>query len=245
MGDIVQVIFTADEIVMSCQLDPRCIKNMRPTYSIFPELQQARKLGKIPSSWKPLENYRKSQKWIYTQKEIDDIPKTEKAEIPIWKLFTLNVWGARNGDYFWQIPTISNFSYNNLGNEWTVSPYKYPDHIQIPFSIENQCLKIPSVKLTEKKNRIYVLAKESEYYYDYNAPIFEAWEWMKEDTGLDIVSSSKITEYDNGKDVYPLPDGIENLPHLDPIEFQKELGKSTLMLGIGTPLISPSPYDAL
>lgn len=72
------------------------------------------------------------------------------------------------------------------------------------------------------------------------APPPEIWLDFKERTGLTPVANAKS---ENSEDVLPL--GIDNKGPVPFHKYTEEVGQSKLMIALGYPIISPSPYLAL
>lgn len=122
------------------------------------------------------------------------------------------------------------------------SPFAYPNHTYAPWSIEYTCTNISSIPNEQKLQRIFVLSKYTEYYYQWPAPPAHSWKRIRKDLGVDVVASS----YDQNKEHHhELPAGIDLLRKLKPPDFAREVGLSRVMLSTGLPTLSPSPYDAL
>lgn len=71
------------------------------------------------------EQNRPKSKWVWTEDQLkslgDGKTKNEKGTIPEWKLFTTTYWGARPGDPYWLFNDEEEFSWNALGQEWTLT----------------------------------------------------------------------------------------------------------------------------
>lgn len=94
----------------------------------------------------------------------------------------------------------------------------------------------------QKENRAFVLAKNPNYFKE-DAFVFfnenRTFQDLHADLNMDFVTGAG-----NKGDI--LPDkGITNLGRMPIQEFYSELGKSAVLLGIGQPYLSPTPYDAL
>ncbi|KAI5889172.1 uncharacterized protein SCHCODRAFT_02633734 [Schizophyllum commune H4-8] len=154
--------------------------------------------------------------------------------IPLWKLFAFHFWGGHA---------------HPLGGPWTLSPENYPllmggdsvNNTYLGYSIERACEKLPVVAHTERPKQAYILAKRLSYFYDHNF----AWR----DVAFDDAGSparfvaGMIEDADAaGKSV---PAGVANHGRLNKTAFYLELARSRVLVGIGSPLLSPSPYDAL
>lgn len=117
----------------------------------------------------------------------------------------------------------------------------------MPYSIERECSATPLVPLEEKTDRVFVLAKLAEYFYDQRkAPPVELWSTFEQQTGLEPISVAvDRQDGDKGWLGYKLPPGVTSVPKMTRDEFERQVGMSKVMLGIGRPFISPSVYTSL
>ncbi|KAH8081857.1 hypothetical protein HD553DRAFT_358927, partial [Filobasidium floriforme] len=152
--------------------------------------------------------------------------------LPIWKMFS---W------HFWESPA------HPLGHQFTLAPEdyaRYPsrqgkeNNLYIGYSIESYCANVQPE--ADRERRAYILAKHASYFeppaYKYSTDVFER---IKGSSGIDFIAGS-------GKQGDQLPDeGIENMGMMPSERFVQELGRSQALIGIGKPIISPTPYDAL
>lgn len=154
--------------------------------------------------------------------------------IPLWKMF---------GFHFWE-----NTDEHPLGSRWTLSPEPYatfpsvqhkPHHnMYMGYSVEAYCDDV--VLVEERDHRAYILAKEKGYLepprFTFSDHVFSD---MKRDLGVDFVAGI-------GKTGSLLPDeGITNLGFMSLPDFRTALGRSKVLVGVGRPRLSPTPYDAL
>lgn len=71
-------------------------------------------------------------------------------------------------------------------------------------------------------------------------------ELSKEFEGFQFVGAIEDSRSQEDKDKWgPIPSVIKNVGKLNREEFEHAFGQSKLMLGIGAPPLSPSPYQAL
>ncbi|KAI8827450.1 hypothetical protein BJ741DRAFT_630173 [Chytriomyces cf. hyalinus JEL632] len=185
-----------------------------------------------------VENY---QRLDSTWPDLATIPANEQGIIPVWKLFTISYWGARPGESFWTDQSDQIYSYNPLGNEWTIVPFPYPEHSCIPFSYEQECNE--TVNASERDEQVVILAKHTKYLFTDRSPTKEMWDRLVNGTELGvkfITSASQLDENDR-----PLLPGINSTGILLPSEYKHMVGKSKAMLAVGNPALSPSPYVAL
>lgn len=162
--------------------------------------------------------------------------------VPLWKLFGFEFWR----DAYRPHP---------LGKAWTLSPANYGNgNLFLGYSVNRTCALQPFIPHSERKNQVFVLAKRLSYFYhasDYHWPNIDYAHPPASLPNLTFVGSIwNDTAHEPGHKV-PLspqvPDGIINLSETNlPVdEFFHAVGSSKLLLGIGNPPLSPSPYDAL
>lgn len=105
----------------------------------------------------------------------------------------------------------------------------------------------------DRPNRVYILAKQAHYFHNghqhvYNFTFFEraAEELGREFPGFEFVGGFEDNRSDEDKEKWgPVPSVIKNFGILNASRFDEEYGKSRLLLGIGSPPLSPSPYRSL
>lgn len=236
--DVITMWWANDAEVMTCQNDPRCVTDMRPTQEMYPDFPMYRNR---PVWGFQSDDGRPGYRWIWTQEELDALPEAERGVIPPHKLFVASVWGSRPGNEYFHTPTNQELTYNNLGHAWTVSSFQYPGHTYMPFSVQFTCMN-KSDPQHVKEDRLFVLGKSAEFFYEPHAPPIESWRDIIEGTGLSITSAAAEGD---GKHHWEIPDGVETMGHLSKVDFAAAMGKSRAMLAIGRPTISPSPYEAL
>lgn len=66
---------------------------------------------------------------------------------------------------------------------------------------------------------------------------------LQDEFGIQVVAGLKDDDPVTAKAVEDI--GLKNLGRLDVMEFYEQLSKSFVLLGVGRPRISPSPWDAL
>ncbi|KAJ3107149.1 hypothetical protein HK100_003639 [Physocladia obscura] len=146
--------------------------------------------------------------------------------LPIWKILTMEFWASCE---------------HPLGTDWCLVPENYGAWLPnfkatyIGYSMENECTKIEFVPWDKRPNRTYILAKKSAYL-------------KPERINLGFINSL-ATDYDikfvmGTIEKLSIPN-ISNLGFLSEQGFQQELANSKVLLGVGDPAISPSPYNAL
>ncbi|KAJ7771080.1 hypothetical protein DFH07DRAFT_241000 [Mycena maculata] len=161
--------------------------------------------------------------------------KDNPSGIPAWKIFSFS---------FWQQPD------NPLGEKWTLSPEDYrppKPNTYLGYSIEAQCHRHPFVPHSERSQQAYILAKELFFFH----PSGRAWppeffDLASESTGVAILAGAKDSP---GAPVQASPSdlapSIKNLGPMEQDEFYDVLSRSVVLIGMGDPVLSPTPYDAL
>ncbi|KAJ8503574.1 hypothetical protein ONZ45_g10738 [Pleurotus djamor] len=152
--------------------------------------------------------------------------------IPAWKTFSLFFW--QNSDH-------------PLGNTWTLSPENYPvitpwdskDNFYLGYSVERTCMGVPYMPPHERPSQVYVLAKYSTYFYG------DEYMWKNISLRHSLPINLVAGIYDHTNSGLADPDGIQNLGRLNKDQFNDVLRQSRALLGVGHPISSPSPYDAL
>lgn len=160
--------------------------------------------------------------------------------------------------HFWNGPL------GPLGRPFTVSPEPYHlwntyseeegQNYYIGYSVERTCMKTPYIPASERPRQAYILAKSLSYFQrpDYllsdpsgnNATHLtdDFYAQLGEEIGMTWVGSFKLDAKPAG--ALP-PPGVVQLDKLDRPAFQRKLAESGLVLGIGRPALSPTPYEAL
>ncbi|KAG8993905.1 hypothetical protein FRB94_013077 [Tulasnella sp. JGI-2019a] len=119
---------------------------------------------------------------------------------------------------------------------------RFPKHYYIGYAISHHCTKTPVVAPENRTNHAFILAKESSYFHDDKDRLafpLDAYATITEQTGIQVVTTA------NESATQPIPAGVEKLGHLTREEFYHELSYSKVLIGIGRPFLSPSPFDAL
>ncbi|KIY45901.1 hypothetical protein FISHEDRAFT_60752 [Fistulina hepatica ATCC 64428] len=160
--------------------------------------------------------------------------------IPLWKMFAASFMGSKPGDERWGAPSRP-WSFNPLGSEWTLTPYRMPDnHYYLGYTIEG-CTHSQVVPQHKRENTLKLLAKWASYF-----DAEETWDpsyyaKVRGKTGLDLVTVAM--EPDGGKG--ELPGGLSSLGRLSKRDYHQLMSHAKAMLGIGLPSLPPSPFAAL
>ncbi|BEJ18274.1 hypothetical protein CspHIS471_0705510 [Cutaneotrichosporon sp. HIS471] len=193
-------------------------------------------------------NYRDMDKADYTTKpwhdwqtgpkrcmQADDYPQG----IPYWKSF-----------HFWFfVETI-----HPLGGHWVLAPENYDlwygnkvNHTYLGYSIEHGCKLFP--KFEHREHRGLILAKTLSYFEKKVNGFFniigQARDGVRSHSeGGKEVKFDLVTTVGAKGDHIEDP-GIDSLGRMNQTEWTEILARSKLLLGIGRPIVSPSPYYAL
>ncbi|KAJ6615641.1 hypothetical protein B0H10DRAFT_1915806 [Mycena sp. CBHHK59/15] len=158
--------------------------------------------------------------------------------IPAWKIFSL---------HFWMDPD------NPLGARWTLSPEDYGSvpgfapNTYLGYSIEAQCAMHPFVPHAQRSPQVYILAKWLHYFHPQNRAwgpdLFDA---AAKSTGVSFLTGSRVA-YEPAPATSPVDfaTSIANIGEIGQERFYDELSKSVALVGLGKPVLSPTPYDAL
>ncbi|KAJ7071429.1 hypothetical protein C8F01DRAFT_1110484 [Mycena amicta] len=161
--------------------------------------------------------------------------KSEKnpAGIPAWRLWSFYWWDDHQHE-------------NLLGTKWVLSPEDYgATHTYLGYSIEAQCALHPFIPHAERQRQAYILAKHLKYFDPkttaWSADLYDA---AVSKTGIKFIMAAETK--DNPPNLEQISQNIHNFGDiLSQEEFYGNLSSSVVLVGVGMPLISPTPYDAL
>jgi len=112
--------------------------------------------------------------------------------------------------------------------------------------MDHHCTRLHVKPPEKRKHQVFLLAK----YHSYFSTIVEdprmkwepdIWQILGKETGLDILSVA----VDNTDGKVDLPSGIKSLGRLTRERFNEEVSSSLALVGVGHPLLSPSPIAGL
>ncbi|KAJ7120180.1 hypothetical protein C8R44DRAFT_623732, partial [Mycena epipterygia] len=153
--------------------------------------------------------------------------------IPAWKILSF---------HFWDSPD------NPLGRKWTLSPENvstqcFPANTYLGYSVEPQCARQAFIPHAQRKQHAYayVLAKEAHYFQpaerSYDPDSFAAAAGAANVQFLAGVRERDLPPY--------FPRNITNVGFLPAAKFYATLAGSRVLVGVGRPYTSPTPYEAL
>lgn len=167
--------------------------------------------------------------------------------IPIWKVFTFHFWADAN---------------HPLGPKWTLAPEDYKSvfgdkgNTYLGYSVEPSCLTQEFIPHADRpRGQVYAMAKRLSYFAAQPdrawPPSFYTMARKKVQTpgGLHfVIGAANDTDFANqyGVTIPHLPaEDVHNLGLLDRTRFMAEVAKSRVLVGVGRPALSPTPYQAL
>jgi hypothetical protein len=114
--------------------------------------------------------------------------------------------------------------------------------------------EIHIVPWEERPYRVYIMAKYAHYFHNGDQMVYDtdfyqrAYDELKDEfPGFEFVAGivDQRSEEDKQKWGPMPPPVVHNLGKLNATEFDAEFSKARLMLGMGAPTLSPSPYRSL
>ncbi|KAJ9112510.1 hypothetical protein QFC22_006259 [Naganishia vaughanmartiniae] len=116
-------------------------------------------------------------------------------------------------------------------------------------SLEKQCNGTAFIPHNQRKDTAVIMGKLTQYYFPNRTgdlpPPLEAWTGFHAQTGgLQAIGNAKPSNPLDPGDPPGTPDGVLNRGPLDRDAFTKQVGEARMLIGIGMPAISPSPYLA-
>lgn len=148
-----------------------------------------------------------------------------------------------------------------VGNKWVVTSEppqgNWDTGTYLGYALEQETNK-PIVPFNQRPYRVYVLGKCPTYFYDtkgrqvWDLDFFErVTKELREEKWPDFeIVAGMRTDCQNEEQIkkdgaQPVPAGVRNFGALNATEFDELLGSARLLLGLGSPGLSPSPYRAL
>ncbi|KAG8923032.1 hypothetical protein FRC01_013317 [Tulasnella sp. 417] len=191
---------------------------------------------------------------VYAPSELDlpvPPPNSTHLNIPIWKVFIGHWWNAPSPP---------------LGGPFTLAPEPYntwpngrnggKNNFFVGYSLEKTCLKTPFIPHNDRPHQAYVLAKSLNYFvsptYILPDPQGVKENQLNDDFYANLARTDNITWLGQyklegmPKELPPHPPpGISQVERMDRSAFQRLIAQSKVLVGIGRPFLSPSPYEAL
>ncbi|KAJ7181017.1 hypothetical protein C8R46DRAFT_1211303 [Mycena filopes] len=193
----------------------------------------------IVNDWHALECWKDTARCLQTSQN--------PTGIPAHKMFSF---------YFWPFPN------HPLGPKWVLSPEPYAlepgmnmntSNTYLGYSIEHACALTPFIPASERPpGQAWILAKR----LDYLAPEKEpAWSTADYDAATEAsrvryALGAGLAEWETGAGAkeegeLQLPSEYVNHGRLEKGHFVQQLAQSRVLIGIGNPIVSPTPWDAL
>ncbi|KAJ3200408.1 hypothetical protein HDU82_008944, partial [Entophlyctis luteolus] len=169
-----------------------------------------------------------------------------QSGIPVWKMVAAIIWPGCIHPVRLTSHIATDISLFQLGYEWCFSRENYRAWIpnQLPTyigcSIEEYCTSVPYIPWKNRTNTVFIFAKHMEHFSN-----------MKTSHEIFRTLSSNSRGSNRIEFVAPMNDpsssvsNVQNVGRFSRFEFLKKVGESKVMLGIGNPSTSLSPYEAL
>ncbi|KAG8865745.1 hypothetical protein FRB97_004459, partial [Tulasnella sp. 331] len=177
-------------------------------------------------------------------------PNATHLNIPLWKIFNMHFWNGPDHPYGSPF-TLSPEDYS----AWT-PPARGRDNYYLGYSLERTCTKVPYVAHSSRPRQVYVYAKHLQFFIDKNYILRNDTEdddderLAKVNFFRDLSASANATFVAKMRHDVPgmnIPDGISELTHsmYDRGAFQHTVSSSRVLMGVGRPALSPTPWAAL
>ena len=129
------------------------------------------------------------------------------------------------------------------------------DYTFAGYSLEPPPGEMPFVPFAKRPHRVYILSKRIQYFYQWANPMWDRGYFARAHRELSkiwpdfefvggFVDDRGKQEIEKQGEI-SLPEGITNLGPMTADAFDKEVSSARVMLGLGWPTTSPSPYRAL
>ncbi|KAF7352263.1 Glycosyltransferase family 18 protein [Mycena venus] len=212
----------------------KALANMGYTYLYSPHIEWTIQLYQMfPDLVKAILVEGEDSKYCF--EDVDCIMNSENPYgLPAWKIFSFAFWVQ---------------SANPLGHKWTLSPedYRLEHSWNIPntylgYSVEPGCLSTPFIPHEQRKfpPQIYILAKTLEYFN----PKDHAWKADFYDDAANATGAQFVVGA-VGSPPGDFSKSIKNVGLMPQKWFYQNLAQSSVLVGMGLPWTSPTPYDAL
>ncbi|KAJ6529992.1 hypothetical protein DFH09DRAFT_934378 [Mycena vulgaris] len=142
---------------------------------------------------------------------------------------------------------------NPLGAKWVLSPEPYhldpgsPNTTYLGYSIEHACAATPFVPAAARPNQAWILAKLLAYLAPGQAP----WTAGDYDAAARLTGVQWALGAGPGEDGKAPPPGVQlpatyvNHGRSTKDVFMRRIAQSRVLVGVGRPILSPTPWDAL
>lgn len=111
-------------------------------------------------------------------------------------------------------------------------------------SVEQACRALPPTPQAERNNTVLILAKKAGYFSQaFFKPMIDAFDDIAgamEEMGMEMWTTAE-----GDKDNDHVPKQVVKVGRQEPAKYREILSASRVLLGIGQPPISPTPYEAL
>ncbi|KAJ7682269.1 hypothetical protein DFH06DRAFT_1264957 [Mycena polygramma] len=155
--------------------------------------------------------------------------------VPAWKIFSF---------VFWLQPG------NPLGHSWTLNPEDYQlefswnvPNTYLGYSVEPGCRSTPFIPHDRRPQppQAWVLSKHLRYF----EPGGHAWQADFYDDAANATGAQFVIGADGDSTPPEFPESLKNVGVMPQAKFYQTLANSAVLIGVGGPVKSPTPYDAL
>ncbi|KAF8882177.1 hypothetical protein CPB84DRAFT_1791109 [Gymnopilus junonius] len=172
--------------------------------------------------------------------------------IPAWKIFDFEFFASYGG----------HFQASLLKGKWILSANPDPRFVNeedspiqyIGYSVEEDCHTGPVIRLSDRANQVWMLMKQLTYVYNdkfaWNRSYFSL---VSKELDINFVGGWQINQHYQWEpdvkgqmsDIEDREHRVTNLGRLNSSQFAQNVAISKVMVGVGSPWWSPSPYNAL
>lgn len=118
-----------------------------------------------------------------------------------------------------------------------------PNHTYLGYTFEG-CTDGDVVPHSQRDNTVVVYAKRVNHFHTVDTWPSVLYSAASNATGLSFVTTASHDD-DSRKNGQELPPGLSSAGYMQKKDYDLMVGKAKVMLGMGKPTISPSPYAAL
>lgn len=249
LGDLIPIVIWEGMVLDKC---------MSRNATSYAALEAAEHPSPVHGTWQTATNLTEADTGLPPGEPIECMySPTYPQGVPWYKSFVFHFWGGCKSPW--------------LGGQWTLSPETYewdqvdPQHGHsqyIGYSIAERCKASPFFE--DRQHRALVLGKRPVYFKEANNAFYGQLAAAgaevpplppsEPDLGSDDSKATNdsmstgafqiISTAGNAGEALPEP-GISTLGKMKQEEWLETLARSKVLLGIGSPKLSPSPFDAL
>jgi hypothetical protein len=160
------------------------------------------------------------------------------------KIFNANFWNDKSG------PLGGPFTYSPENYTSWPLPFGGENNYYLGYSVEKACKGMEPIPFEDRPQQAFVLAKELHYFYHDDYILngadknIRAQFYTRFKREHNVTFIAQMQRHDVPTNI-PEPSGVDRIPWMPRRDFQRLLANSRVLLGVGHPRISPTPYEAL